>query len=36
VLLAVRRLVINPEERYLGQRFGQRYADYRARVRRWM
>ena len=36
VLLAVTRLVIRPEEQYLGARFGQAYADYRARVRRWL
>jgi protein-S-isoprenylcysteine O-methyltransferase Ste14 len=30
------RLVIRPEERYLGERFGQTYADYRTRVRRWL
>ena len=36
VLLAVYRLVIRPEERYLEQRFGSIYADYRARVRRWL
>jgi protein-S-isoprenylcysteine O-methyltransferase Ste14 len=36
VMLAVDRLVIRPEERYLTQRFGQAYADYRARVRRWL
>ncbi len=35
-LLAVRRIVIDPEERYLDQRFGPSYADYRARVRRWL
>jgi protein-S-isoprenylcysteine O-methyltransferase Ste14 len=35
-LLAVRRIVIDPEERYLEHRFGQLYADYRARVRRWL
>ena len=34
-LVAVRRLVIDPEERYLAARFGHAYADYRARVRRW-
>jgi protein-S-isoprenylcysteine O-methyltransferase Ste14 len=36
VLLAVYLLVIRPEERYLEQRFGSAYADYRARVRRWL
>ncbi|WP_460491376.1 methyltransferase family protein [Dactylosporangium cerinum] len=36
VLLAVHRLVIRPEERYLEQRFGPAYAEYRARVRRWL
>lgn len=35
-LLAVRRIVIDPEERYLTGRFGQSYTDYRARVRRWL
>lgn len=35
-LLAVYRLVIRPEERYLEQRFGPAYAEYRARVRRWL
>ncbi len=35
-LLAVRRLVIAPEEAYLGQRYGSTYADYRLRVRRWL
>jgi protein-S-isoprenylcysteine O-methyltransferase Ste14 len=29
-------LVIRPEERYLAQRFGDRYAAYRAEVRRWL
>lgn len=28
--------VIEPEEAYLEKRFGQRYVDYRARVRRWI
>ncbi|WP_433603075.1 methyltransferase family protein [Nocardia sp. CA-135953] len=32
----VLRLVIKPEERYLTQRFGQSYIDYRHRVRRWL
>jgi protein-S-isoprenylcysteine O-methyltransferase Ste14 len=36
VIAAVRRLVIAPEEQYLSERFGQPYADYRARVRRWL
>ncbi|MGC1214918.1 MAG: isoprenylcysteine carboxylmethyltransferase family protein [Micromonospora sp.] len=36
VVLAVAWLVIRPEERYLGERFGQAYAAYRARVRRWL
>jgi protein-S-isoprenylcysteine O-methyltransferase Ste14 len=35
-VLAVRRVVIDPEERYLTARFGQVYAGYRARVRRWL
>jgi hypothetical protein len=33
---AVTRLVIEPEERYLTERFGAAYADYRNRVRRWL
>jgi protein-S-isoprenylcysteine O-methyltransferase Ste14 len=36
VVFVVARLVIQPEERYLGGRFGAAYADYRARVRRWL
>jgi protein-S-isoprenylcysteine O-methyltransferase Ste14 len=28
--------VIGPEEAYLERRFGQRYLDYKARVRRWI
>jgi protein-S-isoprenylcysteine O-methyltransferase Ste14 len=35
-ILAVDRLVIRPEERYLTERFGQTYTDYCARVRRWL
>ncbi|WP_034592660.1 methyltransferase family protein [Hamadaea tsunoensis] len=36
VLWAIYRLVIRPEEEYLGERFGPAYARYRARVRRWL
>jgi protein-S-isoprenylcysteine O-methyltransferase Ste14 len=36
VLVAVRQLVIRPEERYLAERFGRTYLDYRSRVRRWL
>jgi protein-S-isoprenylcysteine O-methyltransferase Ste14 len=36
VMFAVARLVIEPEEHYLDARFGQAYADYRTRVRRWL
>jgi protein-S-isoprenylcysteine O-methyltransferase Ste14 len=36
VLLAVQRVVIIPEERYLASHFGSAYADYRARIRRWL
>ena len=35
-ILAVDRLVIRPEERYLTQRFGRTYTDSCARVRRWL
>ena len=35
-LLAVRVLVIGPEERYLTARFGQPYLDYRSHTRRWI
>lgn len=35
-LTAVRRLVIDPEERYLTTRFGPSYTTYRATVRRWL
>ena len=35
-LLAVRRVVIDPEERYLANTFGQPYSDYQTRVRRWL
>ena len=36
VLVAVRQLVIRPEENYLDRRFGEAYANYRHRVRRWL
>jgi len=36
VFLAMQRLVIGPEERYLSARFGADYTAYRARVRRWL
>ena len=36
VLVAVDRFVIAREEPYLLRRFGQPYADYTARVRRWL
>jgi protein-S-isoprenylcysteine O-methyltransferase Ste14 len=36
VILAVWRLVIRPEERYLTGRFGQAYTGYQSRVRRWL
>jgi len=35
-LLAVRVLVIGPEERYLTDHFGQPYLDYQTRVQRWL
>jgi len=36
VIVAVRQLVIRPEERYLTHRFGPAYTDYQSRVRRWL
>jgi protein-S-isoprenylcysteine O-methyltransferase Ste14 len=35
-LLAVRRFVIEPEERYLRRRFGAEYEEYTRQVRRRM
>jgi protein-S-isoprenylcysteine O-methyltransferase Ste14 len=36
VVLAVQRLAIAKEERYLEQRFGEPYRQYRTQVRRWL
>jgi protein-S-isoprenylcysteine O-methyltransferase Ste14 len=36
VVLAVQRLAIAKEERYLDQKFGDLYRQYRAHVRRWI
>ena len=36
VVLAVQRLAIAREERYLDQKFGDTYRQYRAQVRRWI
>jgi protein-S-isoprenylcysteine O-methyltransferase Ste14 len=35
-LVAVGRVVIDPEERYLANQFGRQYSNYRSRVRRWL
>ncbi len=34
--LALQKLAIEPEERYLEGKFGRDYLDYKARVRRWL
>ncbi len=36
LMAALQKGVIEPEEAYLERRFGQRYLDYKARVRRWI
>ena len=36
VLVVIDRLVIRNEERYLASAFPREYAEYRARVRRWL
>jgi protein-S-isoprenylcysteine O-methyltransferase Ste14 len=35
-LLYIRRFQIGPEEKVLAEKFGASYADYAARVRRWL
>jgi protein-S-isoprenylcysteine O-methyltransferase Ste14 len=35
-LLTVHLIAVLPEERYLGERFGERYQAYRAQVRRYL
>lgn len=34
-IIAIRLLVIGPEEAYLASRYPERFDDYRSRVRRW-
>ena len=36
VIVAVQRMFIAKEERYLEQKFGAAYREYQARVRRWL
>lgn len=36
VMLTVQRMAIAKEERYLEQRFGEAYRQYRAQVRQWL
>lgn len=36
VLLLLWKAVLSKEERYLSEAFGDEYADYRGRVRRWL
>lgn len=35
-MVAVRELVIKPEETYLAERYGPIFAEYRLKVRRWL
>ena len=35
-MAVVHRIAIQPEEIYLEQKFGEAYASYRRRVRRWL
>jgi protein-S-isoprenylcysteine O-methyltransferase Ste14 len=36
LLLVVQQYIIKREERYLMRQFGNSYAEYKARVRRWL
>jgi protein-S-isoprenylcysteine O-methyltransferase Ste14 len=36
ILMVIRRKVMDPEERYLTERFGDPYREYQLRVRRWL
>ncbi len=36
VILVIRTQVIAREERYLAEKFGEEYLDYKAKVRRWI
>ncbi len=36
LVFIVQEYVIKREENYLDRRFGQQYADYKKRVRRWL
>ena len=36
ILLVIGRKVMDPEERYLAERFGDPYREYQRRVRRWL
>ena len=36
LVFIVQEYVIKREEKYLDRRFGQQYADYKKRVRRWL
>jgi protein-S-isoprenylcysteine O-methyltransferase Ste14 len=36
VVAIIQRVVIQKEERYLEQRFGETYRQYKAQVRRWI